>query len=195
VLVRLGQEVQEVPRRLERPSPLLADEVIRLDPVVGRYVAGFAGLTDDPDVIRFTRVPSSSDDGFAAAWVSRYTEGWENGSRAGFAIEAVTDEFLGMAGLVAIGWDMSEAEIGYIVAPAARGRGVAGRAIALISGWALGQLGLARLEAWIDVANAPSQRAIERAGFAFEGVRRSVHFKEKVRADMAIYSLLPGELG
>jgi RimJ/RimL family protein N-acetyltransferase len=98
-----------------------------------------------------------------------------------------------MAGLVQIHLDIGEGELGYIVAPAARGRGVAGRAIRLLAGWAFREVGLMRLEAWIDVANEPSIRVVERAGFTYEGIRRSVHFKENLRADMAIYSLLPGD--
>ena len=118
----------------------------------------------------------------------------EDGSRAGFAIVGEEDgAFLGMGALVEIRWEYAEGELGYIVAPA-RGRGVAGRVIRLLAGWAFADLGLARLEAWIDVANEPSLRVAERAGFTFEGVRRSVHFKEGLRADMAVYSLLPGEL-
>ena len=100
----------------------------------------------------------------------------------------------GMAALVQVELDMGEAELGYIVAPDARGRGVAGRAIKLLARWAFREVGLARLEAWVDVSNEPSKRVAERAGFTFEGIRRSVHFKADQRADMAIYSLLPGEL-
>jgi RimJ/RimL family protein N-acetyltransferase len=167
---------------------------VRLEPLEERFIPDFEALTADPDVIRFTRVPSSTGDGFAASWIDAYVKAWEDGSRAGFAIvDAASGEFLGMAGLVQIHLDMAEGELGYIVAPSARGRGVAGRAIRLLAGWAFREIGLVRLEAWIDVENEPSKRVAERAGFAFEGVRRSVHFKEDLRVDMAVYSLLPGD--
>ena len=120
---------------------------------------------------------------------------WDDGSRAGYAIDDVSEgSFLGMAALVRIQLDMAEAEVGYIVAPEARGRGVAVRAVRLLSHWAFEDVGLSRLEAWIDPANEPSVRVAERVGFMFEGMRRSVHVKHGVRADMAVYSLLPGEL-
>jgi RimJ/RimL family protein N-acetyltransferase len=45
----------------------------------------------------------------------------------------------------------------------------------------------------IDVTNEASVRVAERAGYRREGVRRSAYFKVGVRADLAIYSLLPGE--
>ena len=168
---------------------------MRLEPLGDRYVADLDRLTADPDVMRFTRVPEHRADGFAATWVDAYVTAWEDGSRAGFAIEAVEDgSFLGMAALVQIHLDLAEAEIGYIVAPEARGRGVAMRAVRLISHWAFEEVGLRRLEAWVDPANEPSVRVAERVGFTYEGMRRSVHVKQGVRADMAVYSLLPGEL-
>jgi RimJ/RimL family protein N-acetyltransferase len=194
MLVRVGQEVQEVPRGLRPPPTPLADGVVRLEPLDKRFVPDFEALTADPDVLRFTRVPDSPGDGFAASWIDGYVKAWEDGSRAGFAIVGEEDgAFLGFAALVQIHLDMGEGELGYIVAPGARGRGVAGRAIRLLAGWAFREVGLMRLEAWIDVANEPSIRVVARAGFTYEGIRRSVHFKENLRADMAIYSLLPGD--
>jgi RimJ/RimL family protein N-acetyltransferase len=184
-----------VPRRLARPAPPLSDGVVWLEPLAERFAGDFEALAKDPAVLRFTRVPSRRANGFVAGWIAGYERGWTDGTRAGFAIVGADDgEFLGMVGLIRIQWEVLEAEIGYVVAPAARGRGVAGRAIDLVSRWALADLGLARIEAWIDVDNQASQRAAERAGYTREGVRRSSQFKDGKRADMAIYSLLPGEL-
>jgi RimJ/RimL family protein N-acetyltransferase len=120
-------------------------------------------------------------------------QGWENGSRAGFGI-VDCGVFLGMCALIRIEWEAAEAELGYVVAPPARGRGAARRSIDLISRWTFDELGLARLDAVIDLANNASLRVAERAGYSREGVRRSAYFKDGVRADLAIYSLLPGEL-
>jgi RimJ/RimL family protein N-acetyltransferase len=184
-----------VPRRIARPAPPLSDGVVRLEPIEERFFGDFQALTRDPEVLRFTRVPTRRSDDFAAGWIAGYVEGWEAGSRAGFAIVDVEDAaFLGMCALVRIEWEASEAELGYVVAPPARGRGAAGRSIDLISRWAFDALGLARIEAVIDVTNEASLRVAERAGYMREGVRRSAYFKDGVRADLAIYSLLPGEL-
>ena len=192
--MRLGQEVQEVPRRIAAPEPPLSDGVVLLEPISDRFRPDFEALPGDPDVLRYTRVPEQRDGRFVDGWIAGYVQGWRDGARAGFAIVQPGDgAFLGMCGLIRIEWEMGEAEIGYVVAPAARGRGVAGRAIELVSRWAF-DLGLARIEAVIDVENQPSQKVAERAGYKREGVRRSSYFKEGRRADMAIYSLLPGDL-
>ena len=57
------------------------------------------------------------------------------------------------------------AQTGYWVAPEARGRGLAGTALVLVSRWALAALPLIRLQLFVDVDNPASMRVAERAGF------------------------------
>jgi RimJ/RimL family protein N-acetyltransferase len=166
---------------------------VRLEPLDDRFVPEFEQLANDPDIVRFTRVPSVPGGGFTAGWVGRYISGWDDGSRAGFAILSSDGAFLGMVGIVELDLAGRQGEIGYMVAPAARGRGVAGRALRLVSAWALGPLGLERVELRISSENKPSLRVAERLGFVREGVLRSMHLKDDVRSDIVIYSLLRAE--
>ena len=191
--MRLGQEVQEEPRRLRPPAEPIADDAIRLDPVDSRYVADFEAMIADPEIVRNTRVPENAPPGFAASWVERYEEGWQDGSRAGFAILSTGARFMGMAGIVDLDLDARQGEIGYIVTESARGRGVAGRALRLVTDWALDALGLLRVELLIDVDNPASIRVAERTGYQREGILRSYHVKGDHRADMVVYSMLPGD--
>ena len=180
--------------QLEPPDPPLHDEVVRLTPLGAEHVAAMRELGDDANVARFTFVRAPMDEESARAWVERYEAGWRDGSLAGFAIEAQEDrEFLGFIALVRYDPEGSEGEIGYIVAPAARGRGVAGRALRLLTDWCLLTLRLERIELRIDVANVASVRVAERLGYVRDGVLRSAHFKEGVRVDLAVYSRLPGD--
>jgi RimJ/RimL family protein N-acetyltransferase len=98
-----------------------------------------------------------------------------------------------MAGLVVIEREENQAEIGYIVAREARGRGIATRALGLVTDYALGEVGLERVQLLIDVENAPSVRVAERCGYLREGVARSLYVKPGRRADMVVYSRLPGD--
>jgi RimJ/RimL family protein N-acetyltransferase len=85
--------------------------------------------------------------------------------------------------------------VGYWLAPAARGRGVASRAVRLLTGWAFDVLQLQRLELTCGPDNIGSQRVAERTGFTREGLLRShMAFKGR-RRDTLLFSLLPGELG
>jgi RimJ/RimL family protein N-acetyltransferase len=166
----------------------MQDGEIRLEPLGSAHLEGLAELGRDPDVQRFTYVPSPWVEGFERTWLERYDQ--PDGERAGFAIVDAAGEFLGMAALVSLDKDAGEAEAGYIVAPAARRRGIAVRALRLLTEWSLQELGLERVELRIEVENEPSIRVAERAGYVREGVLRSVHFKQGLRADLAIYSRL-----
>jgi RimJ/RimL family protein N-acetyltransferase len=101
----------------------MQDGEVRLEPLGSAHLEGLVELGQDPDVQRFTYVPSPWIEGFERRWLERYDQ--PNGQRAGFAIvDDASGEFLGMAALVKLDRDAREAEAGYIVAPAARGRGL-----------------------------------------------------------------------
>ena len=176
---------------LAAPRPPLADDSIRLDPLTVADAREFMAVIDDEPVRRFTMVPSDAGEEFIRAWVRRYEAGWQDGSRAGFAIRDVNgDAFLGFAGIVYLDLDGRQGEIGYMVTPAARGRGASARALALLTRWAFDELELERLELRINVENAASERIAERGGYRREGVLRNVHFKESLRNDTGVWSRL-----
>ncbi len=178
-------------KHLKRPNPPLADDSIRLEPLAQAHASDFVELIKDSDVKRFTLVPSGADGGFVRDWLGRYETGWLDASRAGFCIRDIRDDaFLGFAAVVQLDLDAREAELGYMIVPAARGRGASIRALNLLTRWAFDELGLERLELRIDVANVPSERVAERAGYRRDGVLRNVHFKEGLRSDTGVWSRL-----
>jgi RimJ/RimL family protein N-acetyltransferase len=175
------------------PDPPLADDAIRLEPLTQQHHAAMLALTRDDEVRRFTRIPTGGVDGsYVTGWIGRYERGWHDGSRVAFAIaDAANGDVLGFVGAVDLELDARQAELGYMTAPAARGRGAARRALGLLSRWCLDELGLERLELRIDPANAGSIRVAERTGYRFEGILRNVHVKDDVRGDVGVWSLLP----
>jgi RimJ/RimL family protein N-acetyltransferase len=88
-----------------------------------------------------------------------------------------------------------EAELGYLVAPSARGRGYATELLRLLTDWAFEQAGVLRATLVIDVENPASARVAERAGYVREGVMRSIDFKEGRRIDAELWSRLPSDPG
>ena len=164
---------------------------IRLQPLSAAHLDGVRALVSDPDVLRFTRVPEPAPPDFPERWVGRYEEGRRDGSREGFAIEdAATAGFLGLALAPTIDREARTAELGYIVAPAARGCGVATAALRILTDWAFSELAALRLELLIAVENEASKRVAERCGYEREGVLRSVHLKQGIREDVEIWSRL-----
>jgi RimJ/RimL family protein N-acetyltransferase len=169
-----------------------SDGTVRLEQLGPQHLEGLAMLGRDPAVQEFTYVPVPWPEGFERQWLERYDQA--DGSRAGFAIvDEESGEFLGMAALVTLDLDGRQAEAGYIVSPQARGRGVASRALSLLTEWALGELGLERVELRITDGNEPSMRVADKCGYVREGVLRSVHFKQGRRSDVVLYSRLAGD--
>ncbi|HTR32710.1 MAG TPA: GNAT family protein [Gaiellaceae bacterium] len=182
-----------MPRRLSRPDPPLADDAIQLEPLSRSLEPELAWVVaGDPEIRRFTLLPSTPGPSFVADWLGRYEDGWESGACAGFAIRDAAGDgrVLGFAAIVTLHLDRHEGEIGYLLAPEARGRGAATRAVSLLTAWGFGPLGLERLELRIDTENESSIRVAERAGYRLDGVLRSLHFKEGGRADTGVWSRL-----
>jgi RimJ/RimL family protein N-acetyltransferase len=179
---------------LTPPDPPLADDAITLEPLAQRHVPVFQTLVLEDDIRRFTMVPTRPDRHFAANWVARYERGWAEGSRAGFAILGGDGAIVGFAGIFGLDDPGAEGEIGYLVAAEARGQGIAGRSVALLTRWGFDELGLERIELRIDTDNVASARVAERAGYRLDGVLRSKHFKEGLRTDLGIWSRLRSDV-
>jgi RimJ/RimL family protein N-acetyltransferase len=101
---------------------------------------------------------------------------------------------LGGGSLYDVELEQRRAAVGYWLAPEARGRGVATRAVRLIARWAFEDLEVARLELTCSPDNHASQRVAERCGFTRQGLLRShTQFKGE-RRDTVVFRLLSGEL-
>jgi RimJ/RimL family protein N-acetyltransferase len=168
--------------------------MIRLEPLVAAHAALLGPILDDADALRFTRIPEPPGPGFAEDWMARYERGREAGDAEGFAIlDAADGAFLGVALAPVIDREGREVELGYIVAPGARGRGVGTAALRQLTEWAFAELGALRILLIIDAANAPSRRVAERCGYVHEGTLRSSHLKQGIRIDAELWSRLPSD--
>jgi RimJ/RimL family protein N-acetyltransferase len=166
---------------------------LSLQPLDDRHLAGIEGIVADPDAVRFTRVPEPVPPGFAADWLSRYRAGQPDETRTGFAIEDADGAFLGLALAPEIDREACEIELGYMVHPAARGRGVATRALELLTRWAFDDLGALRAYLIINHDNVGSLRVAARGGYVHEGLLRSLHLKQDIRTDCELWSRLPSD--
>lgn len=168
----------------------LRDDAIALEPLAQRDADGMLALSRLDDVIAYTRVPPGADAAFVGTWIGRYERGWDDGTAAGFSIRDHDGAFLGFAAAVALELEERQAELGYMVLPQARGRGVARRSLELLTRWCFDELALERLELRIDPANRASSRIAERAGYTLEGVLRNLYLKDGRRSDTAIWARL-----
>lgn len=105
---------------------------------------------------------------------------------------------VGQIGLTINLWDRDHATatLGYMIADEHQGQGVATAAVCLVSARGFDPAGLAleRIEAVAAVDNVASRRVLEKAGYAFEGVRRGLLRIGGTRMDHACYGLLSTDL-
>lgn len=149
-------------------------------------------LISDPDVLSRTRIPEPPPPGFPRQWLARYERGREDGTAEAFVIHE-NGRFLGLAMAPVIDPEGDEVELGYIVAPAERGRGVATQALRWLTTWAFEELGAQRITLIIDVENEPSRKVAQRCGYVREGLMRSTHLKQDRRVDAELWSRLPSD--
>jgi RimJ/RimL family protein N-acetyltransferase len=155
---------------MEQPVSALDDGVVRLRPPELADVDAVCEICQNDEAARFTSIPWPYERRHAVEWIEETARCWADGVRAAFVIvDAATDDVLGNVGLVRLDPDRDTAEVGYLVKPTARGRGVAPRAVVLVARWVLRDLGYRRLQLQTDVRNHASQRVAEKAGFTREG--------------------------
>src|SRR4051794_17020388 len=164
---------------------------VRLEPFAERHLADVARLVDDPEVLRFTRVPEPPPPDFPRRWLAVYEQGRLEGRKEAFVGVDETGTFLGLALAPEIDREGRQLELGYVVAPAARGRGAAREMLRQLTDWAFRELAALRIVLYIDVDNPGSIRVAERCGYRREGVLRSLHVKQELRRDVGLWSRLP----
>jgi RimJ/RimL family protein N-acetyltransferase len=163
-----------VPRAVEWPreQPTLEGQRVRLRPWRQQDVDAVCEACQDAGIQRWTTVPTPYRSEHAHDFVTQVAPlAWDERSGALFCIAGGSDSadstdsaVLGSIGLVSVDLDLGAAELGYWVAPAARGRGVATMAGQRLIEWALGAVGFRVVYLHVDPANTPSLRVAERLG-------------------------------
>jgi [ribosomal protein S5]-alanine N-acetyltransferase len=136
-------------------------------------------LYADPAAMRYAGGPTGSLDE-SEERLQRFLDHQE---RHGFSFWAVTDRetaaVLGDAGLIHLAFRGPEVEVGYRLKSPYWGKGYATEAARAAVAYGFGQLGLDRIVAVTHPENVASQRVLEKAGLAFEGM--SLYNGKRVR--------------
>jgi ribosomal-protein-serine acetyltransferase len=114
----------------------------------------------------------------------------DKGPLAGIFVEG---ELVGGIGFHGIDHDARKTDLGYWLAPAAQGRGLATRAVAAMIDYAIGEQNVNRIEIIIDARNTRSRALPERLGFKLEGTLREAAWFRGQPIDHAVYAVLARE--
>jgi ribosomal-protein-alanine N-acetyltransferase len=173
---------------LSYPDPLLSDEVLRLRPWSFDDLDCVREAGTDPSIPPGTTVPSSWTIDAGRSFIDRQWKRIESGEGISLAIHALDlDRAVGLVSMM-LRPQPGVIGLGYWVVPGARQRGFARRAATLAGGWAIGSGGFARIEAWVEPNNEPSQSVLNSAGFELEGRLRSFLTIGDSRSDALVYA-------
>jgi RimJ/RimL family protein N-acetyltransferase len=171
--------------------PTLTDGAVTLRAWAAEDAEAILAACQDPVMQHSIPIPVPYLPEHARGFVENFApQQWSSRSGAPFAaVDAETGRLLAAPSLKAINSDQKVAEVGYWVAPWARGQKVAQRAVRLMCDWALTDLGLRRLEFFIEPANAASCIVAERVGALREELFRDKEVIRGTSRDIARYAL------
>jgi RimJ/RimL family protein N-acetyltransferase len=169
-------------------SLTLRDGELELRRLVGGDRESLLRACQDADIRRWTGMPDPFTADAADALLGEAAERWRDGKTAELAIVVGGTLVGGIHLSFYEGW---RASVAYWLASEARGRGLATRALRLLTSWGFDAFDdLLRIELWSIVGNEASDAVARRAGFTEEGVFRSRFPHRGGYRDVRCFSLL-----
>lgn len=150
-------------------QPTLVAPSVTLRPPGPADVPDLTAACQDPAIDHFTTVPMPYRAADAVWFVEDAATQWSAKTGAHFVVVADGERLVGAISLLGIDPVAGRAELGYWVAPWARGRGVARAAVACLRDWAQQVVGLRRIELRIEDSNLPSRAVAAATGFCAAG--------------------------
>jgi len=151
------------------PGGRLTDEIVELRPLRPSDADDYLALESEPDVARY-RMGGPVTRQSAAMRCATAEYRWLAGDMAQCVItDAATQAFAGTIQLVNREPATATMMLGYALLPQARGKGLATRAVNLLTDWAF-TIGAIRVVAGTFPDNTSSRAVLQRAGFTLEAV-------------------------
>ena len=160
---------------LPLPQTLNTSRLHLRGPAASDASAIFQSYTQDPEVCRFMIWRPHASESVTQEFIASCVEEWQSGNRLAYVITELHSNFA--IGMLEARMQGTTVDIGYVLAPSHWGKGFMPEAIQALTGAALQNSSVFRVQATCDTENIPSQRALEKSGFSREGrlERHTVH--------------------
>ncbi len=176
------------------PETPLSDGVVSLRAFRDADAAVALAWCNDADIARWSGVPDAPTEETALAWATLNDIGHSGGALALAVVDADSGVVLGSCDIRRpFDWDPELGEVGFLLGPEARGRGIATRAMKLLLAYAFESLEMRRVQALAHPHNPASANVLERLGFHREGLLRDYRPGPEGREDRILFSLLRRE--
>lgn len=187
------------------PDISISTERLVLRPFEESDIPALAEMMNDELVTAWTSVPHPYTDGMARDWAtgSAAAERTEGRGIAFAVAEFLTQRLVGVCHLHHTNWHVRSTEMGYAIAPWARGEGYAVEVVLAVAEWLFSDQKFERLELRTAPGNTASQQVAQKIGCVSEGVLRNAGMVRlqtengdwtESRTDLIVWSLLPEDL-
>lgn len=187
-----------ISKSIEAMNSIYSDELIILrkykkEDLYDRFTAIKENLDKISRWLSFCRPDYSEQQNLL--WYVAYPKNWKRGIEFPFAIvEKSTGKYIGECVLNHINYKHKVANITYWIKKEFSGKGIATKAVNLIAQFGFNELGLRRLEIFMEPENIASIKVAEKAGAQKEGLLRNRVYSEDQSKDALLYSLIPTDL-
>lgn len=187
------------------PDVSLTTDRLVLRPFEESDVPALADMMNDELISAWTSVPVPYSTADARDWIHRQAPAERTEGRGiVFAVgEFLTQRLVGTVHLKRTDWRVLATEMGYAIAPWARGEGYASESVLAVAQWLFQDQKFERLELRTAAGNAAAQQVAQKTGCISEGVLRNAWIARTrtedggwtdIRTDLIVWSLLPEDL-
>jgi ribosomal-protein-alanine N-acetyltransferase len=177
------------------PRPTLETSRLIVRPFVDGDAPDIERLAGDLHVAKtLLNMPHPYPPGVALSWIAKHNDLWLARKELPLAITR-RDRSGALSGAISLRFalDHHHAEVGYWIARASWGNGVASEATRAVLRWAFAELGLHRVLARHMTTNPASGAVMRKNGMRLEGTLREHHWKNGRPYDFAVYGILRDE--
>ena len=173
------------------PFQDLRSERLLLRQITPDDVNELFAMRSNAEVMKYVPRPLCENTSEAMALINMIEQRIVSNEGINWAITLHGDnKLIGFIGHYSIKWENFRSEIGYMLSPKYKGRGIVTEAVRLIVDYGFNQMNMHSIEAIIDPENTASAKVLEKNGFIKEGHLKENAFYGGKFIDSVIYSLL-----
>jgi RimJ/RimL family protein N-acetyltransferase len=187
------------------PDVSISTDRLVLRPFEEADVPSLTEMMRDELVAAWTTVPVPYREADAREFIRRKAPAMRTeGEGIAFAVtEFLTQRLVGLVQLEHTDWRILGTEVGYVVAPWARGEGYASESVLAVAQWLFQDQKFERMELHTAADNTAAQQVAQKLGCISEGVLRNAWIARtrtedggwaEIRTDLLVWSLLPEDL-
>ncbi|WP_238655513.1 GNAT family N-acetyltransferase [Paenibacillus piscarius] len=173
--------------------PVLSSGELILSKIEERHLDDLFGIYSNDRVFEFCGIIPKHNKVTVKSMIGHYERDYGKRSRIKWGIFAAEDDtrLLGIIEACEFNQKVNMVTIGYFLAEAHWGKGLASRAVALLTEFLFMEVQVNRIQAEVMLSNESSKRVLRKNGYVKEGMlRQAALWSGKGVVDLEIYSML-----